>query len=139
MENIDNTQTELTENLEVSDNLEPTETDTTFIEEVDVEQLKADLAERDAKLADLEEKARQAEELSFKMLLQQEGLENFTKVFNTTDKHEQLNAIKDAVNQILMDKTYVPTEKTKEDVYTSAIEKKDVQSAIKSKFSKIFG
>lgn len=141
---MENTQVELTENLEnketetVGGAINTDELDVEKVED-SIEKLKADIAERDAKLADLEEKANQAEELSFNMLLQQENLQGFADVFKTSDKNEQLEAIKVAVNQLLMDNTYVPTEKTKEDVYTSAIEQKDVQGAIKSKFAKIFG
>jgi len=141
---LENTQIELTENLEnketetVGGAINTDELDVEKVED-SIEKLKADIAVRDAKLADLEEKANQAEELSFNMLLQQENLQGFADVFKTSDKNEQLEAIKVAVNQLLMDNTYVPTEKTKEDVYTSAIEQKDVQGAIKSKFAKIFG
>ena len=141
---MENTQIELTENLEnketetVGGAINTDELDVEKVED-SIEKLKADIAVRDAKLADLEEKANQAEELSFNMLLQQENLQGFADVFKTSDKNEQLEAIKVAVNQLLMDNTYVPTEKTKEDVYTSAIEQKDVQGAIKSKFAKIFG
>ncbi|MGE7673073.1 hypothetical protein ACQKMV_05725 [Lysinibacillus sp. NPDC094403] len=76
--------------------------------------------------------------------LKEKGLTSFKSIFDVFAKQdvtvdEQVTAIEQAVNAILMEKAYQPKEVAKQQAYEQAINDGDVNSAIKFKLSKFFG
>lgn len=75
--------------------------------------------------------------------LKEKGLSSFKSIFDVFTKQdvtvdEQVTAIEQAVNAILMEKAYQPKEVAKQQAYEQAINDGDVNSAIKFKLSKFF-
>lgn len=119
--------------------IEPTTDDATAELKKQVEQLQESLNKKDETLKQLELNAKKAEEESFAITLRDNGLEGFEGIFKTESKAEQVEILKQAVNDILIAKSYVPKDKINQSEYDSHIQNNDVQGAIKSKFSKLFG
>ncbi|MEK4628705.1 hypothetical protein MKZ17_10910 [Solibacillus sp. FSL R7-0682] len=103
-----------------------------------MEELEKQVAEQNVLMEELQKKAKEAEETSFKMLLQSENLTAFEKLFTAKDKQEQLAILKQGINEVLVAHSYVPTDKAQQDAYSKAIETGDVNTAIRNKLSKLF-
>jgi len=95
--------------------------------------------DKDETLKSLEEQAKIAEQLSFNMVLRNEGLEGFAELFTTNDRTKQVEILKNAINDVLIEKSYVPKDNQRQDEYTTHIKKGNVEGAIKSKFAQFFG
>lgn len=131
---------ELTEVQEVIENevvQEVEQVEMTTFEEL--QQLKKEYEEQTILLAELKKQAQENERAAFNMQLKNEGLEMFGELFNTTDKAKQIEVLKNAVNQLLVQHSYVPSDMAKQDAYDTAIQNGDVQGALKTKFAKFFG
>lgn len=128
---------ELTEVQEVIENEVVQEVEMTTFEEL--QQLKKEYEEQTILLAELKKQAQENERTAFNMQLKNEGLEMFGELFDTTDKAKQIEVLKNAVNQLLVQHSYVPSDMAKQDAYDTAIQNGDVQGALKTKFAKFFG
>jgi hypothetical protein len=76
--------------------------------------------------------------------LREKGLSPFKSIFDVFAKQEvtvdeQVTAIEQAVNAILMEKAYQPKEVAKQQAYEQAINSGDVKGALNFKLSKFFG
>lgn len=104
--------------------------------------------EKSAKLDELiaENKRLQAEQAEIRLNneLSMKNLTPFKSVFSVFENAEstvedKIKALEVATNELLLQHSYVPTETAKQDAYDAAIQKGDVQGALKTKFAKLFG
>ncbi|MCT1538430.1 MULTISPECIES: hypothetical protein [Lysinibacillus] len=97
-----------------------------------------------ALLEQFEQQKAELRSLQIDNALRDKGLTPFKSIFDVFAKQdvtvgEQVTAIEQAVNVILMEKAYQPKEVAKQQAYEQAINDGDVNSAIKFKLSKFFG
>ncbi len=97
-----------------------------------------------ALLEQFEQQKAELRSLQVDNALRDKGLTPFKSIFDVFAKQdvtvdEQVTAIEQAVNAILMEKAYQPKEVAKQQAYEQAINDGDVNAAIKFKLSKFFG
>lgn len=96
-----------------------------------------------ALLEQFEQQKAELRSLQVDNALRDKGLTPFKSIFDVFAKQdvtvdEQVTAIEQAVNAILMEKAYQPKEVAKQQAYEQAINDGDVKSAIKFKLSNFF-
>jgi|GEM_PF-5370032 len=97
-----------------------------------------------ALLEQFEQQKAELRSLQVDNALRDKGLTPFKSIFDVFAKQdvtvdEQVTAIEQAVNVILMEKAYKPKEVAKQQAYEQAINDGDVKGAIGFKLSKLFG
>lgn len=86
----------------------------------------------------IEELNKEVEKKNLSNLLKENGLGEFTGLFELETNEERVEFLKKAVNNILVKNSYQPKEVAKQEAYTQAIEQGDVQKALGFKFANLF-
>lgn len=122
--------------------IETVETNEEVVEQLTPDELQAKIAEYEAQLKESEESRKQLdatlEKLNLTTTLANEGLNEFQGLFELETTEQKVAFLKEVKNKILVSNSYQPTETTKQDEYSTAIQNNDVKSALGFKFSKLF-
>lgn len=91
-------------------------------------------------LEEIQENKKRHAKLQLDFALSREKLDAFIGIedINDMSNDEMVAFLKNAVNEILLQHSYQPKDTAKQDAYDAAIQKGDVQGALKNKFAKFF-